>query len=144
MREKLKGLYSEVVRTALMTYQVNTITIPPSEMALPVIPGAFPGESVFLSYARERDGTRTVKISVPTGSMASLIIGPFPMPVSSGNNAEVPKAVLDLLDQFARTGPERLQGRFRGLVKELFRAGVTADEVNDEVRTALAESVMES
>lgn len=145
MREKLDGLYSEVVRAAVMTYEMNStrsVVNGPSDMTIPVIPGAFPGEGVTLRYFVDQvSKVRSVSVSVPASGM-SLEVGPFQVP--TGRTPEVPQAVHDLLEEFARTGPERLQGRFRELVKELFRAGVTADEVRDEVGTALAESVMES
>lgn len=144
MMDRLGRLYSEVVRAVLVTYQMNAVTVfvGPIAQQIPVIPGVFPGEAVTLTYFME-GGERTVTVSAPTALTGlGLEVGPFPAP--DGDLLEVPQAVRDLLEQFARTGPERLQGRFRELVKELFRAGVTADEVRDEVGTALAESVMES
>ncbi len=144
MRECLRRLYSEVVTAAILMYEMNSTrdaVTGPSDLTIPVIPGAFPGEGVTLSYFVDQvSHVRSVRVSVPASGM-SLGVGPFPAP--SGRTPAVPKEVLDLLDGFAISGPDRLTGKFRDLVKELLRAGMAADEVHDEVRTALAESVME-
>lgn len=145
----VERLYSEVVRAALVLFQVNTVRLDGFREArenVPVIPGAFPGEGVEFVYSLDpRTKVRSVRVSVPSFARGALSankeVGPLPVPREG--MPEVPAALSALLDEFARTGPRRLQERFRGLVRELLRAGVDVGAVHAQVDLALAESVME-
>ncbi len=134
--ERLSGLYGQVVRAVLVSSQIPTFR--DDSFLVPVIPGAFPGESVNLVFTSHPE---TLKISMT----ASARIGPDGARYESTGPLHLPEGVMELQDflfKFAKDGPERISRRFRELIQELLRAGVDIEDVHAEVDLALAESVM--
>jgi len=153
MKDRLSGLYEKTVRAALIMFQSSDIMRggqKSDKTSVPVVPGTFPGECVDIIYSQSPAAewlsiTVQVPSSEPSFRLPSLRLyestGPFL--VQKGKMPVVPDELTKLLSEFAQGGPERLTRMFRGLLKELMRAGVTAEDLRGEVEAALAESVME-